>query len=138
MLELNATIVVIMVLFSALAWAVSRLYLRPLGTLLEERRQSTVGALEKARQTLEQMEEAMRRHRHLIQQAREENYKQQEENRRRALDVKQQLLHQGREEYERILGDARRQLSAQTAQAKEWMAREADTLSKAIVQKLLA
>ncbi|MBZ5551817.1 MAG: ATP synthase F0 subunit B [Acidobacteriia bacterium] len=138
MLELNATIVVVMVLFAVLAWAVSRLYLRPVGALLEERRQSTEGALEKAGQSTAKMEETLRRHHQLIQQARQENYKHQEEHRRQALETRQQTVQQGREEYERILAEARREITAQTTHAKEWMAREAATLSRAIVQKLLA
>jgi F0F1-type ATP synthase membrane subunit b/b' len=137
MLELNATIAVVMVLFAVLAWSVSRLYLRPVGALLEERRQSTEGALHKAEQSKSQMEETLHRHHQLIQQARQENYRQQEEHRRQALEIRQQMVHQGRDEYERVLAEARRDITAQTAHAKDWMAREAETLSRAIVQKLL-
>ena len=138
MLELNATIVVVMALFAVLAWSVSRLYLRPIGTLLEERRQSTEGALEKAGQSTALREEHLRQYHHLVQHARQENYKQQEEQRRQALEVKQQVVHQGRQEYERIIAEARREIAGQTTRAKEWMTREAETLSRAIVQKLLA
>lgn len=138
MLELNATIAVVMILFAVLTWAVSRLYLRPVGALLEERRQSTEGALQKAGQSAAQMGEALHQYHQLIQQARQENYKHQEEHRRQALETRQQVVHQGREEYERTLAEARREIAAQTTRAKVWMAREAETLSRAIVQKLLA
>jgi F-type H+-transporting ATPase subunit b len=138
MLELNATIVVVMALFAVLSWAVSRLYLRPMGALLDQRRQSTEGALEKAGQSRAQREETLRRYHIQIQQVRQENYRQQEEHRRQALEAKQQVVHRGREEYERMIAEARREIAAQTEDAKKWMAREAETLSRAIVQKLLA
>jgi F0F1-type ATP synthase membrane subunit b/b' len=138
MLELNATIVVIIALFAVLSWAVSRLYLRPMGALLEARRQSTEGALQKAGQSAAQSEESLRRYHLLIQQARQENYRQQEEQRRQALEAREQIVQQGREEYERMIAEARRAIAAQTTHAKEWMAREAETLSRAIVEKFLA
>lgn len=138
MLELDATIAVIMVLFVALSWAVSRLYLRPVGALLEERRVSTEGVMEEARQKMAQMEQDLRRYRQQVQQARAENYKEQEEQRRRALDARQQLVHQARQEYERVIVEARHEILEQTARAKEWMAREAESLSTQIVKKLLA
>lgn len=138
MLELDASVVVIMILFAAFSWAVSRLYLRPLGNLLEERWRSTEGTLEEARQKMLQVENDMQRYRQLIQEARADNYRQQEEHRRQATDVRQQILRQGREHYERIITDARREIAEQTQRAKEWMAREADSFSSAIVKKLLA
>jgi F0F1-type ATP synthase membrane subunit b/b' len=138
MLELDASIVVIIVLFMGLAWAVNRLYLRPVGALLEQRRQSTEGTIDEARQKMTKVEDDLRHCQEVIRQAHAENYKQQEEQRRQALGVRQQLLQQGRTDCERLTTTARRELADQTAHAKEWMAREAEALSRDIVKKLLA
>jgi F0F1-type ATP synthase membrane subunit b/b' len=137
MLELDASIVVIVVLFMGLAWAVNRLYLRPVGALLEQRRQLTEGTIDEAKQKMAKVEDNLRHCQEVIRQAHAENYKQQEEQRRQALGVRHQLLQQGQTEYERLITTARRELTDQTAQAKEWMAREAEALSRDIVKKLL-
>lgn len=138
MLELDATIVVIMILFTGLAWFVSRFYLRPVGVLLEERRQSTVGVVAEAEKKMAEVETHLRHYRERIQQARAENYKQQEEQRRQALELRQQRIGEGRQQYDHVLSEARREISLQTARAKEWMAREAESLSSEIARRLLA
>ncbi len=138
MLELDGSILVVMIMFAVLAWAVSRIYLRPLGELLEQRQRSTRGTLDAAQSKMAQVEGQLRRYDQLIQEARAATYRQQEEQRRLALDKRQELLRDGRTQYERILAEARREISAQTERAKEWMAREASSFSSEIVRKLLA
>jgi F0F1-type ATP synthase membrane subunit b/b' len=137
-LELNATIAVIMVLFAGLAWVVGRMYLRPIGTVLDERHQATEGTIEEARQKMARVEEDLRLYRHQIRQAQAENYRHQEELRRQVLEMRQQLLHQGHKKYEEVLAKARVEIAEQTARAKEWISHEAEELSNQLVKKLLA
>ncbi len=138
MFSLDTSVLVIMILFVAMSWAVSRLFLRPLGGLLKERHESTEGALELARQKMSQVERDLQRYHQLIQEAKTDSYKKQEEHRRQALETRQQLMRQGRVQYERVIADARREIESQTQRAREWMAREAKAFSSEIVKKLLA
>lgn len=138
MFELDASIVVIMALVFGLLWAVRGMFHRPMGSVLEERHLSTAGTLEEAKKKMLRVEDELNRYRDSLHQARAENYKQQEEQRRLALEERQKILHQGRERCEAIIDEARRAIAAQTIRAKEGLTRETEALSTAIVKQLLS
>ena len=137
MLELDGSIIVVMILFAALSWAVGRMFLRPVGSLLQERRAATEGAFEEARQKMHQVDQEMRRYQQSLQQVRTENYRQQEERRREALVTRQQLLRGAHEKNDEVLTNARQQITAQVARAKEWIRKEAEFLSTEVVKQFL-
>lgn len=137
MLELDGSILVVMILFAVLSWTVGRLYLGPVGRMLHDRHEATVGAQEQARQLMLEVERQTRDYHHSIQQTRAENYRQQEEARRQALEDHQELLHEARGKYDHVLIEARQQITAQVAHAKEWIGKEAEVLSTAVVNQFL-
>lgn len=138
MFELDASIVVVMVLVLGLFWFVRNLFHRPMGTLLDERHRSTEGSLQEAQEKLKQVEEDLRRYRESIQQARSESYKQQEEQQRQALEARHRILQEGREKFEAMIEHVRQAIREQSVQTKEGLAKDAEVLSSAIVKRLLS
>lgn len=138
MFKLDASILVIMALVFGLLGVVRRMFHHPIGSVLDKRHQSTEGMLEEAKQKMSRVEDELKRYRDSLQQARAENYKRQEEQRRLALEERQKILHQGREKCEAIMEEARRAIAAQAIQAKEGLTRETESLSTAIVRQLLS
>ncbi|MDD5545034.1 MAG: ATP synthase F0 subunit B [Acidobacteriia bacterium] len=137
MLELDGSILVVMILFAVLTWIVGRLYLRPIDRMLSERHEATVGLQEQARELRAEAERQTRSYQHGLQQARLENYRQQEEARRQALEDHQKLLHEARGKYDHVLTEAKQQITAQVTHAKEWIRKEAETLSTEVVNQFL-
>lgn len=113
------------------------MFFRPLQKVLAERKQATQGTKEKAEQLLAKAEQTQVAIDGALRKAREEIYQEQEEARKKWISDQTAQIDKARHESHELIHQAQAQLDADTAAAKQELARTAEGLAEQIAQTLL-
>jgi F0F1-type ATP synthase membrane subunit b/b' len=127
------TIVFVVILFIILNY----LFFRPLAEVMKKRADATEGAIARAREQAGAAEAKSRAYEDAMRAARGEIYAGRQEDRKRALAEREQLLKSARERGEGLVKDAQAALTREAAAAREELAAAANTLAREITEKIL-
>jgi F-type H+-transporting ATPase subunit b len=112
-------------------------FFKPLGRVLAERNEATLGARRKAAEALERANAHAAAYEEKIRAARNEIYKEQEEQRRRWREEQTSQIAGARASAEAAVTAARSELAAQAEEAKQSLAAETQSLADQITRAVL-
>jgi len=115
----------------------SRVFFRPLGKVLEARREAIEGVRSRAEATLRQAEQKMAEYEAALQAARSEIYREQEIERRKNQELLAERLKQARDRAHAQLAEARERIAHDVEQAKTSIAAESESLAEQIIHLVL-
>jgi F-type H+-transporting ATPase subunit b len=115
-----------------------RVFFRPLDKVLEERRQATEGARERAQASLEAAAAKKTDYEAAILGARTEIYREQEDARRNWREEQAARLEQSRRSESEAVKQARRGIAEEAAQASQALAAESERLAGGIAEAILS
>lgn len=115
-----------------------RILFRPLTAVMKQREEMTVGALARAREQAAAAETRTRVYEEAFQAARQEVYRQREEDRRSNLEQRDAALRQARGQAESLTHEAQVELAGEVARAKAELDGACQPLAEVISQNLLA
>jgi len=127
------TTIIVFALFFFLRWA----FWRPLERVLAARAAATEGARQEAEEMVRRADERLRQYEESLRQARAEIYRQQEAERRTALDERGRLLRDTRAQATESLRQAKLEVARDVDQAKKSLTGESERLAELIAQTLL-
>jgi len=104
---------------SLLALILERLFFRPLGRVLKQREEATLGALDRAREESAAAEAKFKEYEAAFQAARQEVYRLRESDRRTGLQEREEMLSSARARAESALKDAQAALHAEAESVKQ-------------------
>jgi F-type H+-transporting ATPase subunit b len=114
-----------------------QMFFRPLARILAERDEATQGARAKAAEALERAAAMTAGYEEQIRAARNEIYRDQEEQRKKWRDQQSAQIAEARRAADETVADAKLHLDAQAEQAKRSLAGETQTLADRITQAIL-
>ena len=126
------------VLVLILHFFLRRVFFEPLGKVLEARRQATEGSRRRAEEILQQAEQKTAAYEASLEAARAGIRREQEAERRKALQQGAAQLQQARQQAENQLLQARSQIDADGAAARESLAAQTHLLAERIIQAVLS
>ncbi len=132
-LRSTPTVILVFALFVIL----DRIFFRPLGAVMKQREESTVGALARSREQAAAAEAKAREYETAIQAARQEVYRQREADRRQNLAQRDEALRKGREQADALIRDGQADLARQVTQTKAALDAASQSLAEDISQSLL-
>lgn len=112
-------------------------FFKPLERVLAERRAATQGAREAAEQSLTRAEQRAQEYENALRAARNEVYKEQEEQRRKWRDEQAAQVLEARKQADATVAQSRQQLDAETQQAKASLEADSRTLADEITRHIL-
>lgn len=113
------------------------MFFKPLARVLAERNEATEGARHKATAALEMADAKAAQYEEQIRSARNEIYREQEEQRRQWREQQSGQIADARKRSEALVGEARAQLAAEAAQARQSLATETQLLAERITRSIL-
>jgi len=113
-------------------------FFRPLGEVLDQRRQATEGARKRAEELLQKAEAKTAEYEAALAAARAEIYRDRDAERQRALEAQAARVREAREQAGATLRQAREQIAQAAAAAKQSLAAQAEALSDQITRVVLA
>lgn len=128
------TVIIVFLLFFFLRWA----FWRPFERVLAERQGATEGARQEAESLLNTANEKLRKYEEALRQARAGIYREQEVNRRVALEEHNLTLRETREQAAHRLRQARLDIAGAVEQAKKELEGESQRLAEEIARTLLS
>jgi F-type H+-transporting ATPase subunit b len=132
-LQAVPTVVIVFVLFVVL----DRIFFRPLTSVLKQREELTVGALERAREQAAAAEAKSREYEEAFQSARQEVYRQREADRRSRMQEREVTLQKAREQAEGLIREAQARLAQEVAHAKGELETACRPLAEEISERLV-
>ncbi len=135
-LLLEAVPTVIFFLF--LVWYLKRVFFRPVGAILEDRRKATEGMRELAQQAFEAADKKNSEFERALQIARGEIYQEHEKLRRQWSDEQAEAIAKARAEVDQQIEEARRQIAGEAERAQAELDSRVEGLSESIVSSLLS
>lgn len=133
----NSTLFIVLGLFIIFAFILNQILFKPIGKVLDERESLTDGAAAEARAAARQYQSRLAGYEDTIRQARAENYRKIEEQRKAALDERQQLIDAARAQTEAEIGKARAQISTEAAAARVQLEAESRQIAEQISRTVL-
>lgn len=127
-----------MIFFLFLAWYLKRVFFKPLGAILEERRKATEGVRELAQRASELADQKESEFEKAIQLARGEIYKEHEKLRWQWSQEQTEAIAKARAEVDAQIEEAKHQIAAEADHAQTELNSRMESLSEAIVNSLLA
>ena len=127
------TFLIVLLLFFYL----KQVFFKPLARILAERDEATQGARKRAAEALDRANAKASQYEHQIKAARNEIYREQEEQRRRWRDEQSAQVVAARRSAEQTVAGARAQLTANAEQAKQALKGETQVLADRITQVIL-
>jgi F-type H+-transporting ATPase subunit b len=124
--------------FVFLAWYLKRVFFKPIGAILEERRRATEGVRELARRAMEAADQKESEFERALQLARGEIYREHEKLRQQWSEEQSEAVAQARAEVDRQIEEAKRQISVEADRAQAELDGKVEELSENIVHSLLA
>jgi F-type H+-transporting ATPase subunit b len=124
-------------LLIGLHFYLKRMFFAPLDRVLDQRRQATEGARSAAQTTLEKASAKAAEHAAALRAVRGEIYKEQEETRRQWRQEQSGAIEQSRREALEISRQAREQLAAEVAQARQLLSGQSESLANQIAEAIL-
>ena len=136
-LAINGLVIVVVVLVTLLWGILRRVYFQPLGQVLDERDQLTLGRLEEARALLRKIEQEQRRYEQAIREAYQYANQRMAETRVAAEQRRLAMVEQARQEMRVRIEQVRAELAREVEQAKRALEAEGERLAVEIVERLL-
>lgn len=133
LLKAIPTLILLLVVHLYLKW----MFFRPLEGVLSKRRAMTEGARESADALLQKATEKTAEYEAKLRDARAEIYREQEETRRRWVEEQTKSIDQARQNTHELIKQAKAEISAEAASAKQGLAASSDALADQIAQSLL-
>ncbi len=133
LLQAIPTICLLLIVHFYLKW----MFFRPMGQVLEKRREATEGARESAAAMLKQASEKAATLEAALRKARDEIYQENEELRRRWIGEQASRLEDARRESRELIHKAKQELGAEAEVAKRSLAATAESLAEEITRSLL-
>jgi F-type H+-transporting ATPase subunit b len=127
-----------MLFFLFLVWHLKRVFFKPLGAILEERRKATEGVRELAQRASELAAQKESQFEEAIQLARGEIYKEHEKLRWQWSQEQTEAIAKARAEVDAQIEEAKHQIAAEADRAQTDLNSRMESLSDAIVNSLLA
>jgi F0F1-type ATP synthase membrane subunit b/b' len=115
----------------------SRVFLKPLQETLRKRRESTEGLRQAAQARLALAEHKTAEYQDALRVGSAELYRQQEQERQKALEQRAEILRQARQRAEELIARARQEIRQDTELAKKQLAQESDWMAQWITQAIL-
>jgi len=115
----------------------SRLFFKPLGRVLAERRAATEGARQRAEEALRKAEEKAAEYEAKLQAARAELYRQHEADRRKFSEALSKKIHSAREGANQQLAQARQRIASDVETAKQSLSSQSEAAAEQIVRAVL-
>lgn len=125
------------IFFLLLAWYLKRVFFKPLGAILEERRKATEGVRELAQRASELADQKESEFEEAIQLARGEIYKEHEKLRWQWSEEQTEAIAKARAEVDAQIDEAKHQIAAEADRAQTELNSRMEGLSDAIVNSLL-
>ena len=113
------------------------MFFKPLARVLAERNEATQGARLKAAAALEQANVKAAAYEEYIRVARNELYREQEEQRRLWREQQTSQIAEARKSAESLVAQARAQIAVEAGEARQALARETDLLAERITRSIL-
>jgi len=132
-LQTIPTVILVFLLFVIL----NRIFFRPVMAVLKQREEMTVGALARAREQSMLAEAKGREYESAFQSARQEVYRQREEDRRVNLEKRDAAVRTAREQTEVLIRDAQAALASEVDRAKAELDGACQPLAEEITQTLV-
>lgn len=133
----NFSLVIILVLFVLFVFLMSRLLFKPIGRVLDERELLTEGATAEARAASRHYQSRLADYEASIRQARAESYRQLEGRRAVALEERNRLIEQVREQTATDIERAKEEIHQQASQARAALEVESRQIAERISRTLL-
>jgi F-type H+-transporting ATPase subunit b len=125
------------IFFILLTVYLKHMFFRPLARILEERRRATEGVRELARQAFEAADKKTSEFEHALQLARAQLHQEHEALRRQWLEEQAQMIATAREEADRKIADAKRQIAEEVARAEAELDARTDSMGEEIANVVL-
>jgi F-type H+-transporting ATPase subunit b len=116
---------------------VSRFFLAPLEKALHQRRESTEGLRKAAESRVNQAEQKTVAYQDALRAGSAELYRQQEQERQKAMEQRAEILKQARQRAEERLARARQEIRQDTDEAKKQLERESEQMAQWITRAIL-
>lgn len=136
-MNLNATLIVQMVVFLILAWVTMKFIWPPLIAALDARQQKIAEGLAAGEKGEKRLNEAQSTATEIIREARGQAGKIVDQANRRSNELVDEARGTARVEGERLVADARQEVALESTRAREQLRREAATLAVVAASKLL-
>ena len=133
LLKAIPTLILLLVVHLYLKW----MFFRPLEGVLSKRRALTEGARESADALLQRASEKTAEYDAKLREARADIYREQEEIRRQWVEEQTKNIEQSRQNTHEMIKQAKAQIAAETATAKQELSASSDALADQIAQSLL-
>lgn len=133
----NATLGIVILLFIIFVVVLNQILFKPIGKVLDERETLTEGAAAEARAASRQYQSRLNNYEETIRQARAENYRKLEQQRKAALEGRSKLVEAARAQAEAEITQARAEVAAQTAEARAALEQESRQIAEQISRTLL-
>ena len=116
---------------------VSRFFVVPLQKTLKQRRDSTEGLRQAAEQRLSQAEQKTAAYEEALRVSAAEIYRQQEQDRQKAMERRAEILRQARQRADELLAQGRQEVARETEAAKKQLAAESELMAQGILRAVL-
>ena len=136
-ISLDLSVVVIMLLVFCLYFVMKRNFFDPINKILADREARTQGTLKEAEKLMSEAGGQSLDYQEAIKSARLVGYRVQEDFRAEALKERSQLILQGRQQADSLLGSSRQEIEAQVGQAKKGLEAEVSSIADGIVKTIL-
>lgn len=137
LLSPDVTTLVVFVTVIVLAATLQKIFFKPVLSVLDEREQRTVGTLARVRELTSECEGRLARYEQSIRDARAENYRMLEVQRKQALEERTQALSLAKAEASRLIQQAREEIAREAEDAKQSLGRESQLMARAIIASIL-
>ncbi len=125
------------VFFIFLTWYLKRVFFKPLGAILEDRRKATEGVRDLAQRAFEAADKKQSEFEHALQLARGEIYQEHDKLRRQWSDEQSEAIAQARAHVDKQIEDAKHGIAADADRAQAELDSQVESLSENIVNSLL-
>ena len=115
----------------------SRVFLKPLQETLRKRRESTEGLRQGAEARMALAERKTAEYQEALRASAAELYRQQEQERQKALEQRAEIMRQARQRAEELIGRARQEIRQDTELARKQLAQESERMAQWIMQAIL-
>ena len=120
-----------------LYWYISRMFLSPLQKTLQQREDSTEGLRKAAEERISLAERKTAEYQEVLRSHSADVYRQQEQDRQRAMEKRAEILRQARQRAEKRVTQARREILQDAEEAKKVLQKESEQMARQIVRAIL-
>lgn len=133
----NASLIFVFVLFIIFVFLLNRLLFRPIGRVLDEREALTEGATNEARAAARRYQNELAGYEASIRQARGEGYRRLEQERAAALEERRRLIEEAKQKASAEIAHAKTEIAAQAASARAALEIESRQIAERISRTVL-